>query len=265
MITSSLPPELKVMIAGALLLAGGLLALRFPVDRDEESTSLAQAVETESGLSESSPTMPVTLTSPGSRFETVDEFVRRDVGVSGTTAERTSPPSGWSYTTLSEPEPVATNFPENHEAATSNETATLSYGGISFGGRSAESTAEREIMQYESLQQAVVESPPKPPYQPFQTTSSLTMPEPNPAFSTAQPSPSNLTELTQVVAEPGRIVSPSSVSVARPVMPSQTSVAVTPSAVENPVTVIRPVVSGSRSRDSVIYAPARTVIVPNRQ
>ena len=287
MITSSLPPELKVMIAGAFLLAGVLLALYFPADHAEESPSSALAAVAENNSPESSSTTPVTLASTGSsggegsRFEGIDDFVRRDLSASETSASRT-PPSSWSRTSM--PEPAVDT--ENHTAATSPEPSPepptgSSYGGIPIPERSTEPSAEDRIMQYTPLQ-AEIETPPKPPYQPFQATP-MNIPEPNPAFFAEPSLPSNLTSLAQIPAESQSVVSPSSANVARPVTafaavpvaPIATPVApvasaavpVSTGASTQPAIAVRaaePVVASRRSEGTVIYAPARTVIVPDR-
>ena len=291
MITSSLPPELKVMIAGAFLLAGVLLALYFPADHAEESPSSALAAIAENNSSESSSTTPVTLASTGSsggegvRFEGIDDFVRRDLSVSETSTNRTQQ-SSWSRTSMSEP----TIDAEDHTAATSPEPSPepptdSSYGGIPIPERNTEPSTEDRIMQYTPLQ-VEMETPPKPPYQPFQATP-MSIPEPNPAFFAEPSLPSNLTSLAQIPAESQPVVSPSSVDVARPVVPFA-AVPVAPIAMPvgpvtsvtnppvtaavstptvrtaEPIRAAEPVVASRRSEGTVIYAPARTVIVPDR-
>ena len=278
------------MIASAFLLTGGLLALYFPADLVEESPSSALVVVSENHLPESSSTTPTTLASTGSsdgvgsRFEGIDDFVHRDLSIS---ANRTQSPS-WSHTSMPEPS-VDTG---NRTAATSPElspepSTDLSYAGISITGRSTAPSAEDRGMQYTPLQ-AEIEKPPKLPYQPFQATP-MSLPEPNPAFFAESPLPSNLSSLVQIPAESQQVISPSSVNVARPVTSFGVPLVATPVPpivpVTNPpaavavsmptetVTAIRsattvhtaePVVASRRSEGTVIYAPARTVIVPDR-
>ena len=275
------------MIAGVFLLAGVLLALYFPADHAEESPSSALAAVAENNSPESSSTTPLALASTGSsdregsRFEGIDDFVRRDLGVSETSTSRTQQ-SSWSQTSM--PEPAVDT--ENHTVAASPEPSPepptgSSYGGIPIAGRSSEVSAEDRTMQYTPLQAEIV-TPPKPPYQPFQATP-MSIPEPNPAFFSEPSLPSNLMSLAQIPAESQPVVSSSSANIARPVTafatvsvePIATPVAPVASAAvpvstgvtSQPAVAVRtaePVVASRRSEGTVIYAPARTVIIPDR-
>ncbi len=302
MITSSLPPELKVMIASGFLLGGGLLALRFPADRNEEPPLVAQAVAAD----RDAPSLPTASqdsvsTAPGSGagsfFATVDDFVsgteNRNVS-SGRTSS-----GGWASTSLSEHGLVSNEPAQNVEASRVAELSDLareSYGGMTLGNASGVSAETRANLQYAPIEAASEPPPPKPEYKPFQSAN-VTMPETNPAFFAELPSPPNLTGLTppsvELNATPPvlpsttttaarpvlpipeaqptgttRIAAPVAVRVATPVSPlhtAQGSPVANPNAV--PVTAQRTTgsgISGGQPQGDIFYAPARTVILPNR-
>jgi len=267
MITSSLPPELKVLIASGFLLGGGLFAQRYPAEREEDPDAALPAVIQ---LSET-PSSPTTLleqtsTAPGieegSRFETIRDFV--------------NPPESREWSRTSMPEPDTTRSAAGTFAvAETTERDREHYGGMTIPRSILESAAEQEIAQ-------------RPEYVPFQTAP-VTMPEPNPAFFVERPSSPNLTGLSLSAGEsesstaviPGAVVAPSvvlqsGVSACR-IMPTATATSLS-TITARPVTPephataadLRasnsgsPVVAPPREpRGNVIIAPARTTILPN--
>jgi len=262
MITSSLPPELKVMIASGFLLGGGLLALRFPADREEEpvaATVVAQHSETPaSPMTSQEPTSMAHGIDEESRFEPIWDFVNSTEN------------SEWQRMALSESDATMSTT----GASEFEETPTLdreSYDGMSVDRSDA---ASQEIVQV-------------PEYIPFRTTPVI-MPEPNSAFSAVRQSPPNLTGLPLSVEPnaivpstiPSTVVAPSAVmqagvpanritpiatsdpisaTLGRPVIPAPTVESDTRTA--NDITPVVP--PGKLSRSGVIVAPARTIFVPN--
>jgi len=259
MITSSLPPELKVLIASGFLLGGGLFAQRFPADRVEEPV-VAQTVTV---IRSETPTSPTTSKEPtsmtpgveeGTRYAPIEKFVN-DIE------------SGeWSHTSMSES--VAPTRTDRTSGI--GETPELDPG--HYAGMNVETS--RETAQI-------------PKYEPFQTTR-ITLPEPNPAFFAAKPSPPNLTGLSlSGVSESADIV-PSIVVSPSAVMPSEVPAnRISPITTDPPITktLARPVVSpvpmatadfrpahrtlpvvvpSGEPRGNVIVAPARTVILPSQ-
>lgn len=246
MITSSLPPELKVIIAGAVMLGGCLLALRFPADREEPSSVATNPAVAESNTHVSSSAAAsdqATYGAPGDgvpRFESVDEFISRTddpsrsrIGSSGSVASdttRSGPISlshspGWSSTTMS----TRASIPATPDTGSTDMPADLSpttYANIPLN--------DIDVSAAASEAHAV----PRPTYEPFRRTQPVTMPEPNPAFFSEHPSPPNLAPLSapsQSSVEAQPIVAPSAVAV-----PHYGTTSVSPTTPQ-PVTAARPV------------------------
>jgi hypothetical protein len=268
MITSSLPPELKVVIASGFLLGGGLLALRYPADREEEPVTI-QTVVVNRNETPSSPTIlpDQTLIAPRnddvSRFAPIEKFVNE--------AEH----SEWLPTSM-----TAVNATVSDDMSPGVvETPALDrnhYAGITVANKDAESQETAQV----------------PEYIPFQVTTPATRPEPNPEFVTAKSSPPDLIGLPRLTDEsesivPRAVVSPSALmqsgvsanrvrvapiatansasptsmrtAIARPVVP----VPGTPEPIARPVGPVTTPQTGT-PQNNVIYAtPARTIILPN--
>ena len=273
MITSSLPPELKVLIASGFLLAGGLLALRYPADHEPEEPIVAQTVEGEHSAISTSTTPPeqASLTSQrgvGGTFEPIADFVR-NAGSQETTPTR-SLSGDWVQTSM----PESGNTPASDSMSRHGvKTSTLDR--ASYAEMPVNSTSEQE-------------TPPKPEYRPFQVTSPMSMPDANPAFFAEPPLPPNLSGIGQasdvgagIVISPSttmtlgasvpraipvetprispRATSPfSSTTLARPVIPKSDTQESVRQLTGSPI-----VTSAEKPRGDVITAPARTVIVPN--
>ena len=262
MITSSLPPELKVLIASGFLLGGGLFAQRYPADREEELAS-PQTVVVKRNETPTSPTTsqePTSMASgidEGTRFDSIEQFVNdNDYGE-------------WSYTSMSE-SGATMSVAQAFEIEETFELDPGHYGGTAIGRTNMESTADQETAQIAE-------------YIPFQP-SPVTMPEPNPAFFAERPAPPNLTGLSPLPGEfesnvviPRAVVAPSAVMQSG-VLPASR---VTPIATTVPgtTTMARPVTQKPEAttdlqlsnivpppkelRGNVIVAPARTTILPN--
>jgi hypothetical protein len=267
MITSSLPPELKVVIASGFLLGGGLLALRFPADREEEPVTAQTVVVNRIETSPASTVFPeqtwiASRNDKGSRFAPIERFVND--------AEH----SEWSPTSMTESNAVASDV-------------------TSFGvaGTPALDRNHYAGMAVDNTDATSQETAPLPEeYQPFQVTSTITRPEPNPAFFTAKPSPPNSTGLSPSAhapesAIPSTVVSPSVLmrpgvpairvapvtttnsaspastrtTMARPVLP----VPGTPESVTRPVSPVAVPPAGTPQSNVIYAAPARTIILPN--
>jgi len=262
MITSSLPPELKVLIASGFLLGGGLFAQRYPADREDESVA-AQPVVTQHNKTPASPTssqQPATMAmapgiDDGSRFEPIKDFV--------------FPPESR--------ERLLMSMSESGEIMNADRTFEVVETPVLDPGQYAGITVE-------SSQETVL----RPEYIPFQT-SPVTMPEPNPAFFADKPTPPDLPGLLLSSGKPksdeivpGTVVAPSAaiqsgVSTNRGV----------PIAIVAPVstTLARPAISEPKAtadhravaanhnssvippvrepRGNVIVTPARTRILPS--
>ena len=276
MITSSLPPELKVMIASAFLLGGGLLALRYPAEREEEPDA-AQPAVIQLSETPSSPTTLLEQTSTAFRRDESTRFAPIEIFVNDDEYR------DWSHTSMPVPNPATTSIDRTPDPAETPLPDPVSYAGMSVDRRNAdranwESAAEQETVQ-------------RPEYLPFQRTTAVTMPEPNPAFFAAMPSPPNLTglppssggpESTDVNSRPvipGALVAPSAVLlsgdnnravpiatavpartvIARPVTP-EPKVAADLRAANHNSSVIP---AARESQGNVIVIPARTIILPN--
>ncbi|MCL2623891.1 MAG: hypothetical protein FWD31_09530, partial [Planctomycetaceae bacterium] len=188
-----------MMIASGFLLAGGLLALRYPADRESETPATTAAVVVgRNVLPSSSPTLQeqASIASPsgaGSSFEPIEAFVRR-------TDRRDDMPThagsgDWYPTSMSEPNDSANGGMSHNDA----ETRTLDR--RTYAAMPVDSTLEQTV-------------PPMPEYRPFLVASPVTMPEANPAFFAEPPTPPNLTGLAKTSdifgeAVPGHIISPS--------------------------------------------------------
>jgi len=259
MITSSLPPELKVLIASGFLLGGGLFAQRYPADREADPLAV-QTVAAQLSETPTAPTTPQERTSvatsldEGSHFEPIQEYFNRE---------------------------------ENRERllmSMSESDATSDVARTS----EVEETPELDPGQYAGMNvEASQETMQRPDFMPFQRSTPVTMPPPNPAFFAERPSPPNLTGLSlspdeSVEVVPSTVVSPSTVqqsefpanritrntavapiqeTVARPIITPEPKVTVAKSD-KNNSPVVLPV---REPRGNIIVAPARTTILPNPQ
>ena len=276
MITSSLPPELKVMIASGFLLGGGLLAQRYPADRTEDAV-VARTAVTQRSETSASPSTPQEPSSVASGIDDDSRFVPIHDYFNSTEDRRELT----HHMSMSEPiQAMDTGTGGVNVAPGVAETSELDreyYAGMVVDSTNLESPA----VELETVQ--------RPAYVPFQTTTHIAMPDPNPAFFAAKPSPPNLTgfpplsgesETENVVSR--AIVSPSAImqsggivsnpaplasappvktTVARPVIPERKVASETPRVTisHNP-----PAIAPAREpRSTVFLAPARTTILPN--
>ena len=265
------------MIASGFLLGGGLLALRYPADHDEASIAAETVVVERSAVTPASPLEQASIVSrggAGDSYEPIASYVNRR-------ATPTSRASGdWLQTSMSKPgdSDIGGMPPDDAE--------TLTLDSASYAEIPVNPVPEQEIL-------------PQPEYQPFQVTTPITMPKPNPVFFEDRPSPPSLTGLMPVSdavsgTVSGNVISPSATIQSVPSITMQPGVPVsgtvpvgTPrvsppgasrlstttrarpviqvSDTQEPETrrVAMPVVSPGRNiRNDVITAPAKTVIVP---
>ena len=215
------------MIASAVLLGGGLLALRFPAAQEKPSSAVTSLAVVEGNAHGSSSTNIAGQTTfaasvgGGTHFEPAESFFNRaDVPGRTSSGDMASPSDlvslsdsshSWSRTGLSTPDssptgshapPDAGNHfsPNERSSDASTELSALTYGNIPLGtpsqnGQAAHgqppSQGRSQVAETDTASQA-------PPYVPFRTTRPLSMPEPNPAFFSEPPSPPSLAESTQM-------------------------------------------------------------------
>ncbi|MDR1493818.1 MAG: hypothetical protein LBT05_14020 [Planctomycetaceae bacterium] len=206
MITSSLPPEWKVLIAGGILLGGVLLALRFPAKRDliQASVNAVRSLETNANSPETtfaSTSNPIPSASAvidgerGSTFVSSDDFLYQNADNSVSVAD-----SGFDQTAYRERWETSATDSDN----ASNALSHADYGEFNENG-SSNSAEEIELSQHSHkniAEKQMTEILPQASYAPFNPPS-ISRPNPDPTFFADLPSPPTLiSSLTESPATP---------------------------------------------------------------
>jgi len=186
MITSSLPPEWKVSIASAVLLAGGLLALRFPAEHDVMSSHVprTQSVHrTPTPIVQESARL-VSETVSSSRNKTSTQYIDVDEFVESGKNEDSLPSPPVSTPVKPDRFAVLTVPPTNSPAVSSN-LPSPDYRTMSYHDHGAQTDSKPESV---SQNVSVI----SPEYKPFQSAIPMSPPEPNPAFASAASTPPSI-------------------------------------------------------------------------
>ncbi|MDR1382616.1 MAG: hypothetical protein LBJ67_02025 [Planctomycetaceae bacterium] len=214
MITSSLPPEWKVLIAGGILLGGMLVAFRFPAKRDliQASVNAVRSLETNANSSETAvastpnptllPTSVATESEGRSAFVSSDDFLDQNADVPVSVADY-----GFGTTAYRKPSETSVTASDN----VSNTLPHVSYGGwnIADSPNSAEKESQLPLHSREIAAENQSPEAALPSYIPFNPPL-ISQPPPDPDFFVDLPSPPTL---ASSLAESHALL-PSSINVA---------------------------------------------------
>ena len=261
-----------MLIASGFLLGGVLLAQRYPADREDEPAATQTVVARRNETPASPPTPLPTSQEPASMASRIDEGDRyehiRDF-VNGPESRELPRMS------MAEPSP----------AIDADQTPRVEETPEPDRGHYADIPMNRTIAKSAPAEQENVR---RLEYQPFQMTTPITMPEPNPVFLAETPSPLNLIGLPLLSSEsergerdsaipsavnpsaavPSAIVAPSAVlqpgEISNRVTPASTATSVT-TPTPTRATLARPDVPVSGTLESATHHVIPTVVSPARE
>ncbi|MCL2346808.1 MAG: hypothetical protein FWC50_00965 [Planctomycetaceae bacterium] len=186
MITSSLPPEWKVSIASVVLLAGGLLALRFPAEHDvmHDHVARTQPMHRTPTVQESARQPSDAVSSSydhasrdhaSTQYMTADDFAESGESEDSLRSGTVSPSSSSPSSSSAKPDRFAVLTDSPTEPANLSNLPPSDYRTMSYHDQSVPTDS--------GLKNKL------PEYKPFESALPMSKPEPNPAFASAASAP----------------------------------------------------------------------------